>query len=288
MTGAAVVAGLGILALARNRHPWNLVSVACWSVVLAVAIVAVSEGGGYISLQLLVMCMIGTAATIPVCTLKLTERTRAEPAQPDERGVLQPATPARTETYLISLETASLVSWATMAVVSVAVYYAGAKEATDGKYFASAGLGATALHFWLMFDSARLCTKFSPDEYIKGVVFFYADILSVFAICLLCAWCASACEGNETAASMDIGYGATAICCLDGDHAAPPLERRRRSRRRWRRHRPPNIAKYAGSRDARPARVSMWRAPCADGARRRDGATDVPPRGERLPLVHVQ
>ena len=222
VTGAAVVAGLGILALARNRHPWNLISVACWSVLLAVAIVAVSEGGGYISLQLLVMCMIGTAATIPVCTLKLTERTRAEPAQPDERGVLQPATPARTETYLISLETASLVSWATMAVVSVAVYYAGAKEATDGKYFASAGLGATALHFWLMFDSARLCTKFSPDEYIKGVVFFYADILSVFAICLLCAWCASACEGNETAASMDIGYGATAICCLDGDHAAAP------------------------------------------------------------------
>ena len=80
-----------------------------------------------------------------------------------------------------------------------------------------------SLHLWVSFDAARLCGKLKPDEYMKGVVFFYADLLSIFAVCLVCAWCAVACSGGDASAGAsgaDFAYGGTVVCCLDGNGGA--------------------------------------------------------------------
>ena len=49
------------------------------------------------------------------------------------------------------------------------------------------------------------------------MVYFYADLLSILAVCLVCAWCTAACSGADASAGVgaDCAYGSTAVCCLD-------------------------------------------------------------------------
>ena len=52
------------------------------------------------------------------------------------------------------------------------------------------------------------------------MVYFYADLLSILAVCLVCAWCTAACSGADASAGVgaDCAYGSTAVCCLDDVH----------------------------------------------------------------------
>ena len=108
------------------------------------------------------------------------------------------------------------MSWLGWLLVALVAFY-GLSPPIAGTSFATACIFATSLHVWVSFDAARLCGRLKPDEYMKGVVFFYADLLSIVAVCLVCAWCAAACSGADASAGVgaDCAYGSTAVCCLD-------------------------------------------------------------------------
>ena len=120
----------------------------------------------------------------------------------------------------LSLCTAQM-SWLGWLLVALVAFY-GLSPPIAGTSFATACIFATSLHVWVSFDAARLCGRLKPDEYMKGVVFFYADLLSIVAVCLVCAWCAAACSGADASAGVgaDCAYGSTAVCCLDDGSGA--------------------------------------------------------------------
>ena len=43
---------------------------------------------------------------------------------------------------------------------------------------------------WVAYDANRLCKTFQPDEYMKGVTYFYTDFL-IACCCCLAAGCMS-------------------------------------------------------------------------------------------------
>lgn len=68
MSGSNIV-GLIVIAVVRNLHPYNLLVTALWTVLLAVTAVAVGCGGGYVLIQVLLMCTLGTALNLLLGTL---------------------------------------------------------------------------------------------------------------------------------------------------------------------------------------------------------------------------
>ena len=64
---------------------------------------------------------------------------------------------------LLSLELAGVIAWL-IAVACAVVIYLALKPPTKSISFASAVMGSTGLFFWVVFDAARLCSKFRPDE----------------------------------------------------------------------------------------------------------------------------
>lgn len=53
-------------------------------------------------------------------------------------------------------------------------------------------LAASLLFLWVTVDSAKLCARMQPDEYMKGVVYFYTDFLLVCCCCLFASCMGSA------------------------------------------------------------------------------------------------
>ena len=49
-----------------------------------------------------------------------------------------------------------------------------------------------SLFAWVAFDSGKLCESMQPDEYMKGVVYFYTDFLLVCCCCLFAGVMSSA------------------------------------------------------------------------------------------------
>lgn len=68
LTGSNIV-GLVAIAIVRNLHPCNLLVTALWTVLLAVTAVAAGCRGGYILIQVLLMCTFGTALNLLLGTL---------------------------------------------------------------------------------------------------------------------------------------------------------------------------------------------------------------------------
>jgi hypothetical protein len=50
----------------------------------------------------------------------------------------------------------------------------------------------TCLFSWISYDSAKLSAKMQPDDYMKGVVYFYTDFLIVCCCCLFTSCIGSA------------------------------------------------------------------------------------------------
>ena len=53
--------------------------------------------------------------------------------------------------------------------------------------FVTSTLVSTVVFSWFCYEAYKLCCKMSPDEYLKGVIYFYTDMFYVCACCALLA-----------------------------------------------------------------------------------------------------
>ena len=53
--------------------------------------------------------------------------------------------------------------------------------------FATSTVVASLIFTWFCYESFKLCSKMKPDEYMKGVIYFYTDMFYVCACCALLA-----------------------------------------------------------------------------------------------------
>ena len=52
-------------------------------------------------------------------------------------------------------------------------------------HFISALLFSSFLFAWLCYDAAALCNRMQPDDYMKGVTYFYTDFMYACVCCAL-------------------------------------------------------------------------------------------------------
>ena len=88
--------------------------------------------------------------------------------------------------YLWSFEFCGCISWLVCVVIAL-LAFAAIRPPTTLTHFGAAAMGMTLLHFWMILDAGRLCTRFTPDDYMKGVVYFYTDFL-IMCCCCICIY----------------------------------------------------------------------------------------------------
>ena len=69
--------------------------------------------------------------------------------------------------------------------VAAAVFYSQTPQLYEALgHFVGAMVIASMIFSWVAYDSAKLCQRMQPDDYMKGVVYFYTDFLMVCCCCL--------------------------------------------------------------------------------------------------------
>ena len=178
--GMVCLVCLPLLTYVRDRHPWNLICVALWSVAWGTFLAAAQVPGGMLRSN--AGFVIFGAATVGVAFLLLLSTSFT--FKDGETG----------ERYLMGFAAAGWISWLLMVGLAVAFYTQTPQLYEQAGHFVGGLLVASALFAWVAYDSAKLCERMQPDDYMKGVVYFYTDFLLVCCCCLL-AGCASGGSG---------------------------------------------------------------------------------------------
>ena len=96
---------------------------------------------------------------------------------------------------------AGLCSWMlTVVIASVVFTQCKASVNWDGiapePIFATTTVVSTIIFTWFCYEAFKLSAKMSPDEYMKGVIYFYTDMFYVCMCCALLACLGSAGGGS--------------------------------------------------------------------------------------------
>ena len=172
-----VMFGLPLTACVKDNHPWNLVFTAGWSVLLGIFLGASDLPGAYSRAHAFLMIMLeltgGIMLLVPFSLLKTVDAEEGRPK-------------------LWGFAAAGVCSWVLTVIVS-SVVFTQAKAAIhwDGispePIFASVTVVSTIIFAWFCYEAFKLSCRMKPDEYMKGVIYFYTDMFYVCACCALMA-----------------------------------------------------------------------------------------------------
>lgn len=170
--GAVCLLCLPLLTYVRDHHPWNMVCTTIWSVCWGVFLAAAHVPGGIVRSNALFV-IFGTAA-VGIFVLLILSTTFT--VRNEDTG----------ERQLWSFGTCGWLAWLVMTAAAVIFY---TQTQTYGFYsevghYVGAVIVASLIFAWVAYDSAKLCERMQPDDYMKGVVYFYTDFLLVCCCCM--------------------------------------------------------------------------------------------------------
>ena len=169
--GAICLGSLPILSCVREKHPWNFVCTTIWSFVWGVFLAASQVPDGFIGSNTLFTVFgattIGVAALL-VCSTSFSYTDR-------NTG----------ERRLWSFNTCGWVGFLLMLLVSIIIFTQVDGYFEHGGHFIGGMIMASILFAWVTYDANKLCKTMQPDDYMKGVIYFYTDFLYVCCCCLL-------------------------------------------------------------------------------------------------------
>jgi len=166
-----VCCGIPTMALIKEKHPWNMVFTAVWSLLLGIFIAASDLPGAYFKSHVLFTLFVELA--IGVFFLLCFSLLSYQNVETNNEPVLWSFGVAGFFSYIL---------WLTIS----AVVYAKALPADfseNDAHFATMTVAASLIFIWLCYDSAKLCRKMQPDDYMKGVLCLYTDL---FYMCMCC------------------------------------------------------------------------------------------------------
>jgi len=183
-TGKVVSLGLGVivfgtiplLAYVRDRHPWNMVATIAWTLTFSLFMAGAHADGGLVRSYFFFVIFSCTAAGIAVMLVLCTTFTCPDAAG---RGRV-----------LFSPVAAGCVGWVLMLVGAIVFYTQDSSPFYSLANYIGAVVVASVLLLWIAYDMAKLCEKMQPDDYMKGVTYFYTDFLT-FCCCCLATACVS-------------------------------------------------------------------------------------------------
>mmetsp|Transcript_73639 Transcript_73639/g.163667 ORF Transcript_73639/g.163667 Transcript_73639/m.163667 type:complete len:251 (-) Transcript_73639:454-1206(-) len=169
------VGSLPLLSRLKHKHPWNLIATAAWSTLFALFVAATDLPGAYFrshSLFLLLCELFGGILALTVLTQ------------------------LRWDSKPIGIGTAGCISWLIWLITSSVIYanlQSTALSTMAMGAFVMVTIATSFLFGWVVYDAHKICCKLSPDEYMKGIIYFYTDM---FYMCACC--CLVACMGSAT------------------------------------------------------------------------------------------
>jgi len=180
----AVLLGLPLMSCIKDKHPLNLIFTLVWSCILGVFLAASDLPGAYSRAHAFMIIMLMLTAGVFFLMFFSNLRTR------DIEG--NPA--------MWKFSTAGLVSWVCWLTCGIVAFTQlrdkvewGEPDDEEGKPFdptpimVTASIVATIVYAWFCYEAYKLCCKMQPDEYMKGVIYFYTDMFYVCACCALLA-----------------------------------------------------------------------------------------------------
>jgi len=168
-----VICSLPFLSVVKERHPYNLIATLSWSTLSALFIAVSDLPGAYFRSHaiFILMIMLTSGVTLLLLFSQIQYTSYGEPV-------------------LFSFRSAGWISYflwmPTSAVIFGTLQNAELASITVG-HFVTITVGATILFAWVTYDAFKLCCKMSPDEYMKGVIYFYTDMFYMCACCCLIA-----------------------------------------------------------------------------------------------------
>lgn len=189
-----VLMGLPIMSCVKDKHPWNLLFTLLWSLVLGVFLAASDLPEAYSRAHAFLMIMLMLTAGILLLTIFSQLRSRDIEGNP----------------CLWKFGTSGMISWVIWLTGAIVVFTQvkdevdwGEPPDEEGKefdptpIFVTATIVATIVYAWFCYEAYKLCCKMQPDEYMKGVIYFYTDMFYVCACCALLACLGGGGGGNS-------------------------------------------------------------------------------------------
>ena len=174
----------------KDKHPYNLWFCLAWSVVLGLFLGAADLPGAYARAHSFLIIMLELAGGVLFLTFFSQLKTRN----------------AEGEVKLWSFSSAGMCSWLLLTIPIAVITFTQAKDSVDwgipagtrseedpgevidpAPIFATSTVVASLIFTWFCYESFKLCSKMKPDEYMKGVIYFYTDMFYVCACCALLA-----------------------------------------------------------------------------------------------------
>lgn len=161
---------LPCVAAIKDHHPWNMLGVFAWSILLGVALAAAQLPGAFVksnTLFLIFSLIFIGMFFVRIFSTCFTYR--------DEYG----------QVHLWSFGTAGCIGYVLTLIIGIviAVMVPEAYNYQVG-HCVGAFLAFSCIFAWLCYDSSVLCQRMVPDDYMKGVIYFYTDFVYV---CMCCA-----------------------------------------------------------------------------------------------------
>lgn len=168
--GALCTAALPMLTYVRDRHPWNMICTTLWSCCWGIFLGACHVPGGIVRSNSLFVIFGTTTFGVALLLVLCTTITYT-----NEYG----------EKSLLTLRAAGWIAWffMTLGAIFFGAFYPNLFE--QAGHFIGAQMVASALFSWVAYDTGKLCERMQPDEYMKGVVYFYTDFLLVCCCCMV-------------------------------------------------------------------------------------------------------
>ena len=166
----AVCFTLPCVAAIKDHYPWNMLSMFVWSILLGVGLAVAQLPGSFVRSNTLFiifsLVFIAMSFTLVFSTCFTFY---------DEFGHRQ----------LWGFGTAGTIAYVLMLIIGSVV--AGMVPETYNSnvgHVVGAILFSSMIFAWLSYDAGELCRRMVPDDYMKGVIYFYTDFIYV---CLCCA-----------------------------------------------------------------------------------------------------
>jgi len=182
LLGMLCVVTLPLQSSLRDRYPLNMVAFSCWSIIWALFLATAQIPGAIVRSNALYVifgsCAVGVAfllffSTIFSYTDKLVDGGDGQ-------------------RHLISLKTAGWIAWPCMLTCSIIFCAYTPQYYVQTGHYVGALMVSSLVFLWVCYDAQLLCERLQPDDYMKGVLYFYTDFLAVCCCCLLAGCVSSA------------------------------------------------------------------------------------------------
>ena len=173
--GIVCVISLPLLSVVRDKHPWNMVFVTLWSMLWGLFMAAAQLPGAFVRSNLLFIIFGACFVGLTVMLIASTSFTRTI------------SDGYTSERQLWSFTLAGWSGWIVMVGFSIGFYAMTSHLPmydSIGHFIGGVAI-ASLLFAWVAYDASKLCKRMQPDDYMKGVVYFYTDFLFMCCCCIV-------------------------------------------------------------------------------------------------------